>query len=578
MIKKNRLWEIFSATLTPSILIGGDASPFKIIAANHSFEVMSGAEENRLVGMKVKNVFSDFAPKDNQNFIGELEDAIALVMLTKRPHDMMVHRVYLPIVKSSSLREKKWRIIITPFFEGRDQIDCILLSVTDVTEQIQLKEKDKAIFYNLTYHQHIYKSIFENHPNQVFQLEPTGKFLSANSKFLDFVGYEAKQLENLYFSSIAMPESEQIVIGFVKKCASRITQDFNTSIITKNGKKVYCGITLIPLIVEKKLVGIFGILRDKSLEKSNEQKAIQKGFYTTTIAEVNKILLEEPEEDKTLTKIFNLTGQALNVDRIFLYETQSEDKENGKFFKQRIHWSHNNLLIQQTLPSLETLPKEELHHVIQLLEKKRLYKTKISSLPKGKFRDLLLEQQVYSLIMIPIFWNKKFAGFIIFQDCEEERNWTYEDVLFLQRIVENLSIAIEQRRSTKNLLKMQRRYETVIKNIPGIVYHCLPDEQRTMFFINDGVSAITGYEANAFISKEVNFPDIIHPDDLQTVIASLYTTLSNKFSNDWMSQYRVKRSDGSIETVIDRVRILRDEKGIPLRLIGVIIKVTGQIS
>lgn len=578
MIKKNRLWEIFSATVTPSILIEGSTAPFKILAANTSFEKLFNAAEQSLEGITVKKVFSTFAQDSNKNFISELEDAIALVMLKKRPHDMMVQKVYLPIQKSTSLREKKWRIIITPFLEDQNQIDCILLSITDVTEQIQLQEKDKAIFNSLTYHQQLYRSIFENHPNQLFQLDILGNFTSANAKFLDFFGLDINTLEKTPFASLATAENEQIVRGFINKSAHRTTQDFNTTLVGKNDKKLYCGITLIPLVVEKKLVGIFGILIDKTLEKSNEQKAIQKGYYSTALAEINKILIEEPEEETTLKSIFNLTGKAINVDRILFYETSTGTQSSGKNIIQRQSWTKNNSLARSEAPSFENLPAEELNPVLQILEKQRVYKTKTYSLPKGGFKDLLKEQQVYSLIMIPVFWNNRFAGFICFQDCEEERNWTYEDVLFLQSIVENLTIALEQRRSKKDFLEIQKKYEAVIKNIPGIVYHCLPDQQRTMFFINEGVANITGYDANAFIAKEVNFPDIIHPEDLNEVTTSLYTTLSNKDSDFWIAQYRVRRADGSIESVVDRANILRDDEGNALRMIGVVLNLNSQLS
>ncbi|HSJ69894.1 MAG TPA: PAS domain S-box protein [Anditalea sp.] len=577
MIKKNRLWEIFSATITPSILIDGNIAPFRILAANNSFEKLYGTSEHNLEGTLVRNVFSSFAPESNKNFISELEDAIALVMLKKRPHDMMVHKVYLPIQKSTSLREKKWRIIITPFLEDQNQIDCILLSITDVTEQIQLQVKDKAIFYSLAYHQQLYKSIFENHPNQLFQLDVSGNFIAVNSKFSHFFGLDNKNLETIPFASLATIENEPIVIGFIQKCLQRTTQDFNTSLIAKSGKRIYCGITLIPLIVENKIVGIFGILIDKTVEKSNEQKAIQKGFYSTTLAEVNKILIEEPEEETTLKKVFNLTGNAIDVDRIYFYETVNTTEKNGKFLVQKLHWDKSILPTHQSIPSLENLPVEEFRPILQVLNKQRIYKAKISSLPKGKFKELLLEQQVYSIILIPVFWDKKFAGFISFQDCEEERNWTYEDILFLQSLVENLTIALEQRRSTKNFLEMQKKYETIIKNIPGIVYHCLPDQQRTMFFINDSVATITGYEANSFISKEINFPDIIHPDDINTVTDSLFTTLSNKNAEFWVAQYRVRRADGAVESVVDRASILRDETGNALRLIGVVLNISSGI-
>jgi PAS domain S-box-containing protein len=578
MIKKNRLWEIFSATLTPSILIDGNAVPFKILYANTSFEKLSGMREHSLEGVTVKSIFSGFAPADNKNFVSELEDAIALVMLKKRPHDMMVQKVYLPIIKSTSLREKKWRIIITPFLEDQNQIDCILLSITDVTEQIQLQEKDKAIFYNLNYHQQLYKSIFENHPNLLFQLDVIGDISSANSKFLEFFGIDGKNLENFPFASLATPENEPIVRAFLKKCAERTTQDFNTSLVNKNGKKVYCGVTFIPLLVEKKLVGIFGILIDKTLEKSNEQKAIQKGFYSTTIADVNKILIEEPEETRTINQVLRLTGNALGVDRIFYYETNRKKENVDKLLIQKIHWTKDNSLPKKAIPSLESLKMEELRPVLQVLESQRVYKAKTNSLQKSGFKDLLIQQKVYSVLLIPVFWQKKFAGFISFQDCEEERNWTYEDIMFLKTVVENLSIALEQRRSKKNFLEMQKKYETIIKNIPGIVYHSLPDEQRTMFFINEGVANITGYDANSFISKEVNFPNIIHPDDLKNVIASLFSTLSNKNAESWTGQYRIIRTDGAVETVIDRANILRDDSGTALRLIGVVLKLSDELN
>jgi len=560
------------------MLIEGSTAPFKILAANKAFEKLFDTDEQNLEGITVKKVFSTFAQGSNKNFISELEDAIALVMLKKRPHDMMVQKVYLPIQKSNSLREKKWRIIITPFLEDQNQIDCILLSITDVTEQIQLKEKDKAIFYSLAYHQQLYRSIFENHPNQLFQLDVNGNFTSANAKFLEFFGIDIQSLEKTTFASLATSENEQIVRGFIKKSLHRTTQDFNTTLIGKNDKKIYCGITLIPLVVERKLVGIFGILIDKSLEKSNEQKVLQKGFYSTVLAEINKILIEEPEEENTLKAIFNLTGKAISVDRILFYETTTGTQTSDKKIVQRLTWSKNNIMAESAAPSFENLPTEELNPVLQILEKQRVYKAKTNSLPKGGFKDLLIDQQVYSMIMIPVFWNKRFAGFICFQDSEEERNWTYEDVLFLQSIVENLTIAIEQRRSKKDFLEIQKKYESIIKNIPGIVYHCLPDQQRTMFFINDGVANITGYAANAFIAKEVNFPDIIHPEDLNEVTSSLYNTLSNKNSDFWMAQYRVCRADGSIESVVDRANILRDDSGNALRMIGVVLNINRKLT
>ncbi|TAJ84933.1 PAS domain-containing protein [Reyranella sp.] len=67
----------------------------------------------------------------------------------------------------------------------------------------------------------------------------------------------------------------------------------------------------------------------------------------------------------------------------------------------------------------------------------------------------------------------------------------------------------------------------------------------------------------------------IHPDDRERVVAGIYAVINGPI-NDWQDEYRFLCGDGSSIVVIDRGRVIRDDAGKPLRMVGSMIDVTQQ--
>jgi two-component system, cell cycle sensor histidine kinase and response regulator CckA len=64
------------------------------------------------------------------------------------------------------------------------------------------------------------------------------------------------------------------------------------------------------------------------------------------------------------------------------------------------------------------------------------------------------------------------------------------------------------------LKESERRISLLMSNLPGMVYRCLLDENWTMIFVNDGVKALTGYDADDIINnKGIAYEELIYPDD-----------------------------------------------------------------
>jgi diguanylate cyclase (GGDEF)-like protein/PAS domain S-box-containing protein len=105
----------------------------------------------------------------------------------------------------------------------------------------------------------------------------------------------------------------------------------------------------------------------------------------------------------------------------------------------------------------------------------------------------------------------------------------------------------ERKRSGDALFDSQRRLETLMGNLPGMVYRCRNDHDWTMEFMSVGVRTLTGYAPEDFISGRVTYNALIHPDDREPVWRQVQAALAAKRS--YQLVYRVQAVDGTLKWV-----------------------------
>jgi PAS domain S-box-containing protein len=116
----------------------------------------------------------------------------------------------------------------------------------------------------------------------------------------------------------------------------------------------------------------------------------------------------------------------------------------------------------------------------------------------------------------------------------------------------------------------ERRFRTLVSNIPGAVYRCACDPEWTMEFLSDAIESISGYPASDFIGNRVrSYASIVHPDDAGTgpVLEAVAS------GRPYTLEYRIVHRDGSVRWVYERGQASRDPAG-ELRLDGAIFDVT----
>jgi PAS domain S-box-containing protein len=186
--------------------------------------------------------------------------------------------------------------------------------------------------------------------------------------------------------------------------------------------------------------------------------------------------------------------------------------------------------------------------------------------------------QICALLDAPIRSGGKVAGVVcIEQDrCEEfpeKREWTIEEQNFASSLADFTALAME---SAERRLLM-RRMETLMSNLPGMVYQCLNDPPNFTFtFVSEGCYKLVGYTPEELINnKIVKFFDMVHPDDVDALEKINAETLSVGLPLE--TTFRMIMKDGSVKWIWERSRVVeKNPDGSPHLLEGFYTDITEQ--
>jgi two-component system, sporulation sensor kinase A len=152
-------------------------------------------------------------------------------------------------------------------FDDKGNLTEVLAFSRDITarkqDELQIKESEER-----------YKSLFENHPDMTFSMDLDGYYTSINQSFQILMGYSKKDLltKPLNFRSHIFLNSFKKAEHHFKQAANGRVQRFEATIIGKDNIPLDFDVTDIPIIVDDKIVGVFGIARDITSKKKAEKE------------------------------------------------------------------------------------------------------------------------------------------------------------------------------------------------------------------------------------------------------------------------------------------------------------------
>jgi len=113
----------------------------------------------------------------------------------------------------------------------------------------------------------------------------------------------------------------------------------------------------------------------------------------------------------------------------------------------------------------------------------------------------------------------------------------------------------------------------LVNNTPAIIYASVPSGDFRMTYVSSNAQHVLGYEPEQMIADPNFWFNHIHPEDA----ASIFSSLALLFSEGYRTyEYRFLDSSGRYLWMHDMLRLIRDEHGSPIEVVGSLTDITDR--
>ncbi|MEB3290088.1 MAG: response regulator [Leptolyngbya sp.] len=157
-------------------------------------------------------------------------------------------------------------------------------------------------------------------------------------------------------------------------------------------------------------------------------------------------------------------GEATDVDRIYIFQQHPHAETGQVCVSQRWEWTAPGIEPQMDNPDLHDIPYEEvLPRWYATLNRGEIIQGLIKDFPERE-QELLMPQDILSILVVPIFIRDQCWGFAGFDDCRHERRWDDNSQAALMAIAGSIGGAISRYQAEVDLTHLNETLEQRVRD------------------------------------------------------------------------------------------------------------------
>jgi len=286
------------------------------------------------------------------------------------------------------------------------------------------------------------------------------------------------------------------------------------------------------------------IMLEKSMEEQlrRRQEAEQALKESETILQAvnyaSELFFKYNYTTQSIADVLNRLGEATHVSRVYIFEN-FEGKKDQVYTSLLFDWAAPGIADNlDTEPVREIYYKDGFNRWAKTLAKGKPIHGVIDKFPRSE-KKLLAEMGLLSIVVMPIFVNNTWWGFIGLDECCTPREWTEAELNALGTAADIIGAAIHRKKVDIELLKLNNELENRIQERTKDLISEISDRKkieellreseekyRQVFenandgilltvdgivrFINPKIYEMTGYMPKEIIGKP--FSDFMHVD------------------------------------------------------------------
>ncbi len=279
------------------------------------------------------------------------------------------------------------------------------------------------------------RTLIDNLPDYVYVKDTQSRFLLNNSSHIrllgaatqeavlgknDFEFFSQEHASRYYADEQELMRSGLPLINHEEPVIDQVTAALS-----------WCATTKVPLRDSSGLiVGLVGLSHDITEQKRAQEALRTQDRLLRGVADAVNHLLRA-DDNETIQQALGMLGEAANVDRAYIFESHDNSLTGEHLISQRVEWVSDQTTPQIDNPALQHASYALMPRWYEVLSSGSSLCGRVCDFPANE-RLLLGPQDICSLLVAPIMVTGQFWGFIGFDDCHSERQWSeYEEsVLF----------------------------------------------------------------------------------------------------------------------------------------------------
>ena len=324
---------------------------------------------------------------------------------------------------------------------------------TDITERKQAEEA-------LRVSEEKFLKAFRSSPDAILLTSlKDGLVIDVNDRTAQIIGYSREELIGRSSPELNIwvnPDDRKNYLQMLQ--AEKRVIDMQTDLRMKSGE-IRTGLISGELITLSSGIHILGTIRDITEIKKNEAALEKRLDYERLLSSISSAAIKVDNLKKFQQSCVEIMAEIVDVSRIYIFEHNHQNDT----ISNTIEWCSPGTDAQ--IENLQNVPAQDVIWWTDMMRSNKIIAyNDIKDISDENIKEILGAQNIKSILVVPLFVNEEYYGFLGFDECRTQREWPDEDVQMLLSSTRIITGTIERTLAVQELSKYQKNLEQMVEN------------------------------------------------------------------------------------------------------------------
>lgn len=213
------------------------------------------------------------------------------------------------------------------------------------------------------------------------------------------------------------------------------------------------------------------------------------------LSKISLITVKTDNFKTQMNNILSLIGTYSNVSRTYIFINNEDNTITNNEFE----WCNTG--ISPEIQFFQNRSLNEVPSLLKILKKEgKIFSTNIKNLPEDLYK-IFISQNIKSLLIYPLYINDKIFGFVGYDECIVNRNWTDEDLNILATISGIISNLYKNHYYLKKIEDDKLYFENFFNTITD--YILIGDMKGKIIYANKATVDKLGYSIDELLNMNI---------------------------------------------------------------------------